>query len=184
MDKSSIQRATFAGGCFWCMEPPFEGVDGVVSYMVGYTGGRKENPSYEEVSAGATGHLEAIQIFYDESVVSFDKLLHIFFINIDPLDPDGQFVDKGSQYQTAVFYHNEAQKLAAEKVIQELMLARRFSRIETKLIPFHSFYPAEEWHQRFHKKNRDQYERYKKGSGREERLKDIWGPKEGCDPCG
>lgn len=184
MATGPIKKATFAGGCFWCMEPPFEGVEGVVSYEVGYTGGKKTNPSYEEVSTGMTGHLEAIQIVYNEAAVSFEKLLRIFFLNIDPLDPDGQFVDKGSQYRTAVFYHSPEQKQAAEQVIKELMVARRFSRIETKLIPYSTFYPAEEWHQCFFKKNRAHYERYKKGSGREERLKDIWGPKEGCEPCG
>ncbi|CRX38309.1 peptide-methionine (S)-S-oxide reductase MsrA [Estrella lausannensis] len=184
MRASSIKKATFAGGCFWCMEPPFEGVEGVVGFQVGYTGGAVANPRYEEVSTGKTGHLEAIQIVFDEAVVSFDRLLRIFFFNIDPLDPEGQFVDKGSQYQTAVFYHSEEQKKVAQQVIKELMETRRFSRIETKLIPYVSFYPAEEWHQRFHRKNNAHYERYKRGSGREERLKDIWGPKEGCEPCG
>jgi methionine-S-sulfoxide reductase len=184
MKKIHFQMATFAGGCFWCMEPPFTGIEGVINQQVGYTGGEGEDPTYEEVSTGDTGHVEAIQILFDESKVTYEHLLHLFFFNIDPLDSNGQFVDRGSQYRTAIFYHTEDQRKRALKVIEELKLARHFSKIETIILPFRAFYPAEEWHQRFYQKNPEHYERYKKGSGRQERLKEIWGPQDGCGPCG
>ena len=179
-----MQKATFAGGCFWCMEPVFINIDGVLNVVVGYTGGSIKNPTYEEVSAGTTGHVEAIQIEFDETKVSFDRLLHLFFFNIDPTDPQGQFVDKGSQYQTAVFYHHQKQKNEALDLIEELKKTRGFSKIATKILPFDHFYPAEEYHQQFFKKDPGHYESYKKGSGREGRLHHLWGPKEGCGPLG
>lgn len=181
-----LQKATFAGGCFWCMEPVFAQIEGVISSQVGYTGGSKEFPTYEEVSEGTTGHVEAIQILYDKNKVSFEPLLHAFFLNIDPTDPKGQFFDKGSQYLTAVFYHDDQQKETTLKKIEELKKTRGFSRIETKVLPFVHFYPAEEWHQHFYQKDPAHYESYKKASGRQEHLQRLWGPKEGCGngPCG
>lgn len=178
-----MQQATFAGGCFWCMEPVFINMEGVIHVKVGYTGGKSEFPTYEEVSQGTTGHKEAIQIEFDETKVTFAALLQAFFLNIDPTDTQGQFVDIGSQYQTAVFYHNQQQKEETLKLIDELKRSRGLTKIATQILPFVRFYPAEEWHQHFYKKDPMRYESYKKGSGREDRLRRLWGPKGSCGPC-
>jgi len=166
-------EATFAGGCFWCMLPPFSKLEGVKNVVAGYSGGKIKNPSYKEVSTGATGHLEAIQITYDATIVSFEKLLETFWLQINPTDDEGQFTDKGPQYKTAIFYHNQEQKLIAEKSIKQI--SKDFTKlIVTKLVKFESFYPAEEYHQNYHKKNPLSYALYKKASGRASFLKRTW----------
>jgi peptide methionine sulfoxide reductase msrA/msrB len=176
IDKKNIETATFAGGCFWCMEPPYDNLDGVISTVVGYTGGTVQNPSYEEVSTGTTGHLEAVQITFDSTKTSYEDLLQVYWQNIDPTDPNGQFVDKGSQYETAIFYHDERQKKLALKSKEELAASGRFSDpILTKILPAVKFYPAEEYHQEFYKNHPLRYNGYKAGSGRAGYLKEKWG---------
>jgi len=169
-----LQRATFAGGCFWCMEPVFEGIPGVLETKVGYTGGHVENPSYEEVCSGKTGHFEAIQLLYDPEKVSYEELVKVFLRNIDPTDPNGQFCDRGPQYRTAIFYHDEAQKAIAEKVLRELSDRGLFKEIRTQILPESRFWPAEDYHQKFYRKNPLRYAMYKMGCRREERLVEIW----------
>ena len=176
--ETKQENATFAGGCFWCMEHPFEGVEGISEVLSGYTGGRKKNPTYEEVSAGATFHLESIQITYDPAKISYSKLLNMFWRQIDPTDPDGQFVDRGLQYRTAVFYHNEEQKRLAEKTKVQLDKSGRYDeQIVTEIIEATSFYKAEEYHQDFYKKSPVRYQAYRKGTGRDKFLERIWGKK-------
>jgi peptide methionine sulfoxide reductase msrA/msrB len=174
--KENTETATFAGGCFWCMEPPFENLDGVVEVISGYTGGQKENPSYKEVSSGTTGHYEAIQIVYHANKISYDKLLEIFWQQIDPVDYFGQFVDQGPQYRTAIFYHNEKQKELAENSKNQLAHSGKFNQpIVTQILPFTKFYPAENYHQDFYKKSSDHYKKYRLASGRDQYLKKTWG---------
>jgi len=172
----TYKLATFAGGCFWCIVAPFESEPGVVQVISGYTGGHKPNPTYAEVCAGATGHLEAIQISYDPAQVSYERLLEIFWQQIDPTDPGGQFFDRGKSYQTAIFYHDETQKAAAEKSKMELQGSGRFSEpIVTPIIPAAEFYPAEEYHQDYHLKNTGHYRMYREASGRDGFIKKHWG---------
>ena len=171
----SEKKATFAGGCFWCMEPPFEDKQGVIEVISGYAGGNEENPSYEEVSSGKTGHVEAIQIIYNPEIVSYKELLEIYWMQIDPTDPEGQFADKGPQYRTAIFYHDENQKEAAEKFKEELEESGKFNKpIVTEIKPYTSFYKAEDYHQEYHKKNPIRYKTYKKLSGRAGFIKENW----------
>jgi peptide methionine sulfoxide reductase msrA/msrB len=171
----NLGEATFAGGCFWCMEPPFEVLDGVYDVKVGYTGGDVEYPSYEEVSSGNTGHYEAVQVTYDPETISYEELLDVFWRQIDPTDAGGQFADRGSQYRTAIFYHNQAQKELAEQSKFKLDGSGRFDKpVVTQILPFKIFYPAEEYHQDYYKKNPDSYELYKKASGREDYRKEHW----------
>jgi methionine-S-sulfoxide reductase len=171
-----LLKATFAGGCFWCMQPPFRNSDGVISAISGYAGGTKANPSYEEVSTGTTGHLEAVQVTYDPEKISYDQLLDIFWQQIDPTDPEGQFADKGSQYRTAIFYHDEEQKRLAEASRKKLDASGKFNRpVVTGIRPYTVFYPAEEYHQDYDRKNSRQYTTYKTLSGRESFLHKIWG---------
>jgi peptide methionine sulfoxide reductase msrA/msrB len=173
--NKALERATFAGGCFWCMEDAFQGAEGVVEVTSGYTGGQKENPTYEEVSTGKTGHYEAIQITFDPSKIAYEDLLNIFWRQIDPTDKGGQFADRGPQYCTAIFYHNPEQKTQAEKSKQELEKSRIFDKpIATRIIPFAKFYKAEEYHQDYSQKSTLQYKLYKKGSGREDFIKEKW----------
>ncbi len=177
-DQSSSDRlakATFAGGCFWCMEPPFDKLDGVVSTTSGYIGGHKENPTYEEVSSGTTGHAEAIQIVYDPRKITYDQLLEVFWKNVDPTDNGGQFCDRGSQYRTAIFYHDEDQKHLAEHSRQVLIESEGFKRIATEITAASTFYPAEEYHQDYYKKNPVRYKFYRYSCGRDRRLKELWG---------
>ncbi len=170
-----MKKATFAGGCFWCMEPPYRILNGVTDVKAGYTGGSKDNPTYEEVSSGRTGHRESIEVTYDPGKVSYDELLSIFWENIDPTDPAGQFADKGTQYKTAIFYHDEAQRVAAEKSKAALGRSGKFNKpVVTEILKADKFYPAEKYHQEYYKKNPAQYDLYKKGSGREEFLKKVW----------
>jgi peptide methionine sulfoxide reductase msrA/msrB len=164
----NINKATFAGGCFWCMVKPFDSIAGVVEVLSGYTGGSVINPTYEQVTEGFTGHLETVQITYNEDIVSYRELVEVFFMSIDPTDAGGQFHDRGESYKTAVFYHNENQKNIAEKYIDELNKSGKFNKpIATALKPAVPFYTAEEYHQDYYKKNPMRYKMYYKGSGRQ-----------------
>jgi methionine-S-sulfoxide reductase len=170
-----IEKAAFAGGCFWCMEWPYESEEGVVDVISGYTGGDKKNPTYEEVSTGITGHVEAIEVTYDPSKISYQKLLDIFWRQINPTDPFGQFGDRGSQYKTVIFYHNEEQKKLAEESKRALDESGKFDKpIATEIRPASEFYKAEEYHQDYYDKNSVHYNMYKKGSGREDFIKKVW----------
>ncbi|MFO0752535.1 MAG: peptide-methionine (S)-S-oxide reductase MsrA [Thermodesulfovibrionales bacterium] len=174
------EKATFAGGCFWCMESPFDSLKGVISSTVGYTGGHTKNPTYEEVSSGKTGHAEAIEIVYDPSVVSYAELLDVFWKQIDPTTRNRQFADAGTQYRTAIFYHNEEQKRRAEESKRKLEKSGKFPvPLVTEIVPAAAFYPAEEYHQNYYKKNPLHYKLYFSGSGREDFLKKMWSPGSG-----
>lgn len=174
--SQKLETATFAGGCFWCMEPPFESTDGVRTVVSGYSGGHKENPTYQEVSSGKTGHTETIQITYDPGKVGYSDLLEIFWRQIDPTDAGGSFVDRGSQYRTAIFYHSEEQKRLAEESKRELEKSGLFDRpIVTEIVPYTKFWKAEDYHQDYYRKHTIGYKRYRKGSGRDEFLKEKWG---------
>ena len=171
---SAAAKATFAGGCFWCMEPPFDKLDGVSATVSGYTGGKKENPTYEEVSAGTTGHTEAVQITYDPKKISFEKLLEVFWRNVDPLNADGQFCDSGSQYRAGIFYHDESQKKLAEE--SKKTVGKRFKEpIVTEITAVAEFYPAEDYHQDYYIKNPLRYKLYRFNCGRDQRLEKLWG---------
>ena len=174
-DMSKKEIATFAGGCFWCMEPPFEVLPGVSQVISGYTGGTKKNPTYEEVSSKSTGHVEAIQIYFDPSKISYEKLLEVFWRNIDPTDGQGQFVDKGSSYISRIFYHNENQRLLAQKSKEELEKSKKFKKpIVTEIVAASEFYPAEDYHQDYYKKNPIRYKFYRFNSGRDQFLEKTW----------
>jgi len=171
-----LAKATFAGGCFWCMEEVFQELDGVVSATSGYTGGQRINPSYEEVSAGGTGHAEAVEILYDPTKVGYSKLLEIFWRNIDPTTPDRQFCDRGNQYRAAIFYHDEQQRKLAEESRKAVEASKPFKgAIVTQVVPASPFYAAEEYHQDFYKKNPIRYKFYKYNCGRVQRLEELWG---------
>ncbi len=173
-----LEKATFAGGCFWCMESPFDHLDGVISVTVGYTGGHTKNPTYDEVSAGGTGHAESVQIVYDPSRISYEKLLYVFWRNVDPLTKNAQFCDHGTQYRSIIFYHDEEQKKLAEESKQALQ--KRFpSPIVTEIVPAQTFYPAEEYHQHYYKKNPLHYKLYRYTCGRDQRLRQLWGNEAG-----
>jgi len=167
--------ATFAGGCFWCMEPPFDKLDGVISTTSGYSGGHQDNPTYKQVSAGRTGHTEVIQVVYDPDKVTYQQLLETFWVNIDPLTANAQFCDRGSQYRSGIFYHDpEQQKLAeaSAKAIQAM-----FDKpVVTEITEFSKFYPAEDYHQDYYTKNPVRYNYYRWGCGRDKRLEELWGP--------
>lgn len=172
---SALRTATFAGGCFWCMESDFEKADGVVEAISGYTGGQKENPTYEEVSAGKTGHMEAVQVLYDPEKVSYKELLNIFWRHVDPTDPGGQFVDRGEQYRTAIFYQDEEEKRQAEESKRELEASRRFDKpIVTEILALNGFYRAEEYHQDYYETHAVRYKYYRWNSGRDQFLKKVW----------
>ena len=172
--------ATFAGGCFWCMEPPYDKLPGVVATISGYTGGSRANPSYQEVSSGATGHAEAVQVIYDPKKVAYEKLLDVFWHNVDPTVKDRQFCDGGTQYRTAIFYHDEAQRKAAEASKAALEKSKPFKEpIVTPIQMASAFYPAEEYHQDYYKKNPVRYQIYRSGCGRDARLKELWGASAG-----
>lgn len=170
-----LAKATFAGGCFWCMEPPYDELAGVVETISGYTGGHKKNPTYEEVSAGATGHAEAIQVIYDPSTVSYMKLLEVFWRNIDPTVADRQFCDVGKQYRTAIFYHDEEQKRLAEQSKAGIEKTKRFKvPIKTEITAATEFFPAEAYHQDYYRKNSVHYKLYRYSCGRDNRLAELW----------
>lgn len=173
--KSNYKRAIFAGGCFWCTEAAFDLVDGVIKTTSGYTGGTIENPTYEQVSSGKSGHTEALEVTYDPAQVDYPFLLDVFWRSIDPTDRLGQFYDRGSQYRTAIFYIDEEQKQQAEA--SKISAQKRIGedkKIVTTIEPASEFYVAEEYHQDYHKKSPQRYNAYKDGSGREEKLKRIW----------
>ncbi len=173
---SHLRTATFAGGCFWCTESDFEKVDGVVEVISGYSGGHKENPTYEEVSAGGTGHVEAVQVLYDPEKVSYKDLLDVFWRHVDPTDPGGQFVDRGQQYRSAIFYQDEEEKRLAEESKKELQASRRFGKpIVTEIVALNSFYRAEDYHQDYYKTHALRYKYYRWNSGRDQFLKKVWG---------
>jgi peptide methionine sulfoxide reductase msrA/msrB len=179
---NKFEIATFAGGCFWCTEADFEKVEGVVKVTSGYTGGHKENPTYEEVSAGGTGHVEAVQVVFDPEKVSYKELLGYFWRHVDPTDPGGQFVDRGSQYRSAIFYHNEEQRRLAEKSKDELNKSQRFEKpIVTEIVKFTKFYRAEDYHQDYYKKHSIRYKYYRYASGRDQFLKKVWGKPGGAE---
>ena len=174
-DARELEKATFAGGCFWCMEHPFDELDGVVSTTVGYSGGHKENPTYKEVSAGTTGHTESVLVVYDTAKITYDKLLDVFWRNINPTTPDRQFVDVGSQYRPTIFYHNEEQKRLAEESRDRLDKSGRYnSPILTEIVSATIFYEAEEYHQNYYRKNPIRYKFYRLGSGRDNYLNRTW----------
>jgi peptide-methionine (S)-S-oxide reductase len=173
---AGLEKATFAGGCFWCMEPPYDVLPGVVSTTSGYTGGQKRNPTYEEVSAGITGHAEAVQVLYDPKKVSYEKLVEVFWRNIDPTVKDRQFCDVGTQYRTAVFYHTPEQKRIAEDSKAKLEKSKPFkAQIVTPVLAAGDFWPAEEYHQDYYRKNPVRYKFYRTGCGRDARLEELWG---------
>jgi peptide-methionine (S)-S-oxide reductase len=173
--EKSIQQATFAGGCFWCMVKPFDEQPGIISVVSGYTGGTVENPTYQQVCTDTTGHYEAVQITFDPDVFPYEKLLELFWQQIDPTDPGGQFYDRGQSYQTAIFYHNEEQKRLAEESKENLEVSGKFNKpIVTPILPAQTFYRAEEYHQDYYKKNPAHYERYQIGSGRAGFIQKHW----------
>jgi peptide-methionine (S)-S-oxide reductase len=174
--KDGQAVATFAGGCFWCMEPPYDDVDGVLSTTSGYTGGTKVDPTYQEVSAGGTGHTEAVQVTYDPSRVSYQELLEVFWRNVDPLDAGGQFCDRGDSYRTGIFVHDEEQRRLAEESKQRLDESERFAQpIVTEIADAGDFYPAEDYHQDYYEKNPVRYKFYRWNCGRDQRLAELWG---------
>ncbi|MBU0731703.1 peptide-methionine (S)-S-oxide reductase MsrA [Patescibacteria group bacterium] len=168
------QTATFAGGCFWCSVKTFNDLDGVIDVVSGYTGGTVQNPTYEQVSSGTTGHYEAVQVTYDPNIISYEDLLEFYWLHIDPTDELGQFADKGPQYRTAIFYQNDEQKKLAEDSKKELEKSGKFSKIATQILPATIFYAAEEYHQDYYKKNPVQYKAYEVGSGRSSGTEEIW----------
>jgi peptide-methionine (S)-S-oxide reductase len=178
--KAGTAVATFAGGCFWCMEPPYDKLPGVISTTSGYMGGPKKYPTYEEVSNGVTGHAEVVQVLYDPAKVSYAKLLEVFWVNIDPTVENRQFCDAGSQYRTAIFVHSAEQRKAAEASKAEIEKTKTFpGKIVTPVVDAAEFWPAEEYHQDYYTKNPARYTYYRTGCGRDARLKQLWGAKAG-----
>jgi peptide methionine sulfoxide reductase msrA/msrB len=187
-----LMKATFAGGCFWCMQPPYRMLVGVIDVVSGYAGGMKENPTYEEVSNGTTGHLESVQVTYDPEKIAYETLLGVFWKQIDPTDPEGQFADKGSHYKTAIFYHDNDQKRLAEGSKKKLNDSGIFAKtVATEIRPYTNFYPAEDYHQDYDRKNPGRYKQYKVLSGRDPFIRNVWGNKRdivvysvpGCSGC-
>jgi peptide-methionine (S)-S-oxide reductase len=175
-DGDDLAVATFAGGCFWCMEPPFDELEGVVSTISGYTGGHTKEPTYAEVTRGGTGHAEAVQVRYDPSRIGYARLLEVFWRNVDPTTPNRQFCDTGDQYRTAIFYHSPEQKRVAEQSRQEIEAAGRLGQpIVTHIVEGGEFWPAEEYHQDYYKKNPLRYKVYRHRCGRDQRLEELWG---------
>jgi len=178
IDQSQFEgyeKATFAGGCFWCIEPSFEELDGVAEALTGYAGGTEEEAVYYAVVSGRTGHREAVQVYYDTEKVKYEDLLKVFWRQIDPTDAGGQFTDRGPSYKTAIYYHNEGQRVAAESSKEELAMSGKFDEpIVTEVLPFSTFFPAEDEHQGYYKKSALRYHIYKAGSGREGFINDNW----------
>ena len=175
-DEPILEKATFAAGCFWCIEYPFEQLEGVEEVISGYTGGEKLNPTYKEVSSGKTGHIESVQIIYDPNIISYEELLDIYWQQFDPTDANGSFVDRGHQYTSAIFYFNENQKQLAEKSKRKLDESKIFKKpVITPIRPAQKFYPAENYHQDYYKKSPLNYKRYRSGSGRDQFINEIWG---------
>jgi peptide-methionine (S)-S-oxide reductase len=175
-DGDHFAKATFSGGCFWCLQPPFDTLDGVVATVIGYTGGRKTNPAHEDVAAGRTGHALAVQVLYDPQRLLYSQLLDVFWHNIDPTVPNRQFCAKGAQYRAAIFYHNQTQKRLAEASKQALAASQRFtSRIVTRISPLEAFYQAAVCHQHFYRTHPQCYRLCRAACGREQRLRELWG---------
>ena len=175
---AGLAKATFAGGCFWCMEPPYDKLPGVVSTTSGYIGGQIKNPSYEQVSSGGTGHAEAVQVVYDPAKISYEKLLEVFWHNVDPTTPNRQFCDIGEQYRTAIFFHDAEQKRLAEQT--SAAVAKQLGKkVVTEIVPAGPFYAAEEYHQDYYEKNPIRYKYYRNGCGRDRRLSELWGEQAG-----
>ena len=178
--ETKTATAIFAGGCFWCEEAVFDDVPGVISATSGYTGGTKQNPTYDEVSAGGTGHAESVKVVFDPAKITYEKLLDLFWHNVDPLTANAQFCDHGSQYRSAIFYTDESQKRLALASKEALEKSGRFKQpIVTEIVAAATFWPAEDYHQGYHKKNPLQYRFYRFGCGRDRRLEELWGPKGG-----
>jgi len=171
---SAVATATFAGGCFWCMQPPFDATPGVVSTTVGYTGGRVDHPTYEQVSAGGTGHAESIQVVFDPGKVTYRQLLDVFWRNVDPTTRDRQFCDVGHQYRTAIFFHDDDQRREAE-ASRDAVAKRLGQPVVTEIVPAGTFYPAEDYHQEYYRKNPVRYRFYRYTCGRDRRLAEVWG---------
>lgn len=175
VDYENLKVATFAGGCFWCMEASFEAREGVVEAISGYTGGTIEHPTYAQVTSGQSGHLEAVQVYFDPEIVNYEELLDVFWRSIDPTDNEGQFTDKGTQYRTAIFYHDEEQRALAEENKNQLVSSDIFDKpIVTEIRPYTTFYQAEDYHQDYYKKNVLRYNSYKEGSGRPDFFEKYW----------
>ncbi|MGZ4979624.1 MAG: peptide-methionine (S)-S-oxide reductase MsrA [Methylobacter sp.] len=175
-DRNEVHQATFAGGCFWCMVSAFDNLPGIVEVIAGYTGGHTENPTYEEVSAGGSGHVEAIQVLYDPTKISYTELLDVFWHNIDPTVSNRQFCDIGPEYRAEIFYHDAQQQHLAEQSKAELTQTKPFKEpIVTQITPASAFYPAEEYHQYYYRKNPLRYKYYRYTCGRDQRLKELWG---------
>lgn len=175
-----LARATFAGGCFWCMEAPYDRLDGVVETISGFSGGHVSNPSYEAVVRGGTGHREVVQVIYDPEIIGYEELLHVYWRNVDPLDDGGQFCDRGSAYRTAIFAHGPEQQRLAQTSLDELSLSGRFDEpIVTPIIEFENFYPAEDYHQGYYQNNPVRYRYYRWRCGRDARLEGLWGDQAG-----
>lgn len=177
-ESATAATATFAGGCFWCMEAPFDKLDGVLSTTSGYSDGHSNNPTYKEVSAGSTGHTEVIQIKYDASKISYSELLAVFWKNIDPTSKDGQFCDRGNQYRSGIYYHDQAQQKEAEASLKLLQQNKPFkAAIVTEIKAATTFYPAESYHQDYYQTNPIRYKYYRFSCGRDQRLEELWGKK-------
>lgn len=182
--KPETRRATFAGGCFWCMETAFEGRPGIVAVISGFSGGKEAHPTYDEVSAGRTGHMESVEVVYHPSEISYERLLEIYWHNIDPTQGDGQFCDRGAQYRSAIFVRDAKERTLAEKSKSAIATTKTLpGPIVTRILPFTGFWPAEEHHQDYFRKNPDDYHRYREGCGRDRRLKELWGAQAGEDPA-
>jgi peptide-methionine (S)-S-oxide reductase len=182
-ENPRLARATFAGGCFWCMEPPYDRLDGVIETISGFSGGHVPNPSYEQVVRGGTGHLEVVQVIYDPAVVDYETLLHVFWRNIDPYQADGQFCDRGEIYRSAIFVHDQVQRQLAQASLAELVATGpEDGPIDTRIRPFDAFYPAEEYHQGYYLKNPVRYRYYRWRCGRDQRLEALWGDQAGSRP--
>ena len=179
-DAKPVSKATFAGGCFWCMQPAFDGLPGVISTTVGYTGGQKVNPTYEEVSGGGTGHAESIEVTFDPTKTTYKKLLDVFWHNVDPTTRDREFCDSGNQYRTAIFFHDQEQQIEAKESEAALDESKPFKEpIVTEIVQATKFYPAEDYHQFYYKKNPIRYKFYRYHCGRDARLRELWGASSG-----
>lgn len=179
-EQRELARATFAGGCFWCMEPPYDRLDGVIETISGFSGGHVSNPSYQEVVRGGTGHLEVVQVVFDPSVVDYARLLEVFWRNIDPYQADGQFCDRGAIYRSAIFVHDDEQaRLARDSLAELAAYGPEDGPIDTRILPFEAFYPAEDYHQGYYLKNPVRYRYYRWRCGRDQRLEELWGEQAG-----
>jgi methionine-S-sulfoxide reductase len=178
VDLQKYEKATFAGGCFWCVQPPYDKLNGVVKTTVGYTGGQEKNPTYKQVSYGKTTHTESIEVVFDPAVVSYEQLLDVFWMNIDPTDIKGQFVDRGSQYRPEIFYHSENQRIIAENSKQKLEKSGRFDKpVVVPITPASQFWKGEDYHQKYYKKSPVSYYAYRRGSGRDQFIEKYWSKK-------